>query len=75
MATLREHLRMPNAVLNYLDGIRADYINGWALVRASNTTPALVLRFEADNPEALAILMQSFKTAVLAIEPRLQLPF
>lgn len=75
MATLREHLRLPNAVLNYLDGIRADYINGWALVRASNTTPALVLRFEADNPEALAILMQSFKTALLAIEPRLQLPF
>jgi phosphomannomutase/phosphoglucomutase len=75
MATLREHLRVRDASLNYLDGIRADFSNGWALVRASNTTPALVLRFEADNPDALATLMLDFKAVLLAIVPRLQLPF
>jgi phosphomannomutase/phosphoglucomutase len=40
--------------LTTIDGVRVDYAKGWGLVRASNTTPVLVLRFEADDEAELA---------------------
>ena len=58
-----------------IDGLRVDYADGWGLVRASNTTPSLVMRFEADNNEALARIQGEFKAAVLALNPNLELPF
>jgi len=45
------------------------------LVRASNTTPVLVLRFEADNDEALARIMGEVRRVMLQVEPTLSLPF
>ena len=45
--------RFPSAKVNCIDGIRADYEDGWGLIRASNTSPVLSLRFEADNTNAL----------------------
>lgn len=75
MAKLVEELRFDSGNLNYLDGIRADFAHGWGLVRASNTTPNLVLRFEADSPEDLAAIQADFRTRLSAILPDSKLPF
>jgi len=75
MQRLVTELRFPGASLNYLDGIRADFKEGWGLIRASNTTPNLVLRFEADDAESLKRIQLDFRTALLQLMPRLQLPF
>jgi phosphomannomutase/phosphoglucomutase len=63
------------ARINTIDGIRADWPDGWGLVRASNTTPVLVLRFEAESKERLAQIQQVFREQLLAVSPDLTLPF
>jgi phosphomannomutase/phosphoglucomutase len=63
------------ARMSTIDGLRADFDDGWGLVRASNTTPVLVLRFEADTETALARIMEEFRRVMLQVEPGLQLPF
>ena len=65
----------PNAKVIDIDGIRAEYPGAWGLIRASNTTPALVLRFEADNEEALAKVQGVFRTILKAILPNATIPF
>jgi phosphomannomutase/phosphoglucomutase len=61
--------------ISTLDGLRVDFADGWGLVRASNTTPTLVLRFEADNKEALQRIQNQFKQQLSAIESTLQFSF
>ncbi len=61
--------------LTTLDGIRVDYPNGWGLIRASNTTPMLVFRFEADKPEDLNRVQQIFRDRLATVAPDLQPPF
>ena len=61
--------------LSTIDGARVDYPDGWGLCRASNTTPALVLRFEADNEESLSRIQQVFREQLLMIDPALELTF
>ena len=63
------------AQVSSLDGVRVDYPDGWGLVRASNTTPILVLRFEGKNAEALETIQQKFREQLLAVAPDLNLPF
>ena len=63
------------AQLTTIDGVRADFDYGWGLVRASNTTPAIVIRFEAVNSDKLAQLQRDFKKQLLATDPSLTLPF
>ncbi|HRE31526.1 MAG TPA: phosphomannomutase/phosphoglucomutase, partial [Candidatus Berkiella sp.] len=58
-----------------VDGLRVEFKDGWGLVRASNTTPCLVLRFEADNQLALRRIQADFKRAILQLAPELQVPF
>ncbi len=58
-----------------IDGLRVDFADGWGLVRASNTTPSLVMRFEGDNKDALKRIQDEFRKAVIAIDPNLVLPF
>ncbi len=58
-----------------IDGIRADWPDGWGLVRASNTTPSLVLRFEGDDEAALGRVQEQFRKMLLTVEPGLKLPF
>jgi phosphomannomutase/phosphoglucomutase len=67
--------RFPGALLSTIDGLRADFPDGWGLVRASNTTPCLIIRFEADDAAALGRVQESFRRALLAIDPALTLPF
>lgn len=63
------------ANLTTLDGVRVDYPKGWGLVRASNTTPVLVLRFEADSQDELERIKEVFRTQLKAVDPALSLPF
>ena len=70
-----QNARFEGARVSTIDGLRADWPDGWGLVRASNTTPVLVLRFEADSEEALARVQQAFRTAMLALRSDLSLPF
>ena len=58
-----------------IDGLRADWSDGWGLVRASNTTPILVLRFEADDDAALARIQEAFRQRLLELDPSLAIPF
>jgi len=58
-----------------IDGLRVDWPDGWGLVRASNTTPVLVLRFDADSQAALARIQTAFREQLLALKPDLALPF
>ncbi|TNJ32774.1 phosphomannomutase/phosphoglucomutase [Arenimonas terrae] len=58
-----------------IDGLRADWPDGWGLVRASNTTPVLVLRFDAKDTAALERIKETFRRQLLAVDPGLALPF
>lgn len=58
-----------------IDGIRVEWKDGFALARPSNTTPVVVLRFEADTPEALARIQNRFKEEILKVAPDAKLPF
>lgn len=64
-----------DAEVTLIDGIRVDYNNGWGLVRASNTTPCLVLRFEGQNKKAMAEVQEKFRAVLTSIQPDIQLPF
>ena len=63
------------AEINDIDGVRADFEDGFGLVRASNTTPVLVVRFEGKDKKALARIQQLFRDAMLKVNPALKLPF
>ena len=58
-----------------IDGVRVEYEDGFGLVRASNTTPVLVLRFEAENESALSRIQQSLGAAIRSVKPAAELPF
>jgi phosphomannomutase/phosphoglucomutase len=58
-----------------IDGVRAEYPDGFGLARPSNTTPVVVLRFEADNEAALARIQDDFRKQLQALKPGLNLPF
>ena len=58
-----------------IDGVRVEYADGFGLARPSNTTPVVVLRFEADDAAALARIMADFRRAIDAVWPGLTLPF
>jgi phosphomannomutase / phosphoglucomutase len=75
MDKLRQQANFDEATLITIDGLRADWPDGWGLVRASNTTPVLVLRFEADNAAALKRIQQAFRKQLLAVDFKLKLPF
>ncbi len=63
------------ARLTTIDGLRADWEDGWGLVRASNTTPILVLRFEADNKEALTRIKDEFRAHLSTVAPEITATF
>ncbi|MFO3704991.1 phosphomannomutase/phosphoglucomutase [Xanthomonas codiaei] len=64
-----------SARLSTIDGLRADFVDGWGLVRASNTTPILVLRFEADSEAALERIRALFRSELQALLPEHPLAF
>lgn len=58
-----------------IDGLRVEYPDGFGLMRPSNTTPVVVLRFEADSAEALLRIQTQFREVILAAAPEAKLPF
>lgn len=72
---LLENAHFEDATISTIDGLRADFADGWGLVRASNTTPVLVLRFEADTEAALQRIMGEFRRVMLQVDAGLELPF
>lgn len=58
-----------------IDGIRVNYPQGWGLIRPSNTTPCLVLRFEANDEATLDKIQDTFRQQLLAVDDTLRLPF
>lgn len=63
------------AKITTIDGLRADFADGWGLVRASNTTPCLVVRFEADSDAAIAKIQKQFGAAMKAVDSSIEVPF
>ena len=76
IAQLKQHARFTAAQdIITIDGLRVEYADGFGLMRSSNTTPVIVLRFEADNDAALKRIQQDFRRVLLDANPDLQLPF
>lgn len=65
----------PDARITRLDGVRADFARGWGLVRASNTTPALLLRFEAADQAALETIREQFRQLLRSADGSLHIAF
>jgi phosphomannomutase/phosphoglucomutase len=72
---LEKDAQWGEARLTSIDGVRVDYPKGWGLVRASNTTPVLVLRFEAETEAELQRIKDVFHTELKKVAPDLDLPF
>jgi phosphomannomutase/phosphoglucomutase len=72
---LMQVAQFPQATVTTIDGLRADFEDGFGLVRASNTTPSLVIRFEASNADALVRIQNEFRRWMLQVSPGMKLPF
>lgn len=76
IASLQQSAHFAHAVeVITIDGLRVEYADGFGLIRASNTTPVLTLRFEADHAAALARIQQTFKQLLHRARPDLKIPF
>ncbi len=65
----------PDGQCNTLDGLRVEFDNGWGLIRASNTSPALLLRFEADDETSLKQIKSRFKALIQQADKSIELTF
>ena len=68
---LSQTIDIPNATINSIDGLRIEYENFWGLIRASNTSPVLVLRFEATDLESLVKVQKLFQQLIKEVTPEL----
>lgn len=75
MEALKHSASFPDANVITIDGLRVEFADSWGLVRASNTTPCLVARFEGKTPEALAAVQQKFQSLLQSVDPQLKIPF
>jgi phosphomannomutase/phosphoglucomutase len=75
MDALIKTAAFPSATINLIDGLRVEFTHGWGLIRPSNTSPYLTLRFEADHQTAMDAIQQDFRNLLLSVAPDLVLPF
>lgn len=75
MQRIIDKAKFPGAKVVLLDGLRVEYSDGWGLVRASNTSAALLLRFEADTLPRLRAIQVSFKALIHSADKGLELNF
>ena len=68
MKTLADTADFGDGRLTRIDGIRVDFSDGWGLIRPSNTSPVLSLRFEADSQEALNRIQNEFQTQLQRVD-------
>ena len=67
--------KLEGAELTTLDGLRADYPNSWGLIRPSNTTPSIIVRFEGDDEGSLEEVKSIFRSLIKNIDETIDLPF
>ena len=75
MERFKQEADFNDAEINTIDGMRVNFPDGWGLIRPSNTTPCLVLRFEADSEARLNDIQARFKQQILKQDSSLTLPF
>lgn len=75
MARFSQEAHFPAAHRITIDGLRVEFSDGWGLLRASNTTPCLIARFEADNQQRLDAIKDLFKAQLKKLDHRLSLDF
>ncbi|MFT6032687.1 MAG: phosphomannomutase/phosphoglucomutase [Arenicella sp.] len=75
MDKLKQVADFGDATVSKIDGLRVDYEDGFGLIRPSNTTPILVLRFEADSEPAIARIQADFKAAIHQVDAKIATPF
>ncbi|MBT8130128.1 MAG: phosphomannomutase/phosphoglucomutase [Gammaproteobacteria bacterium] len=75
MEKFKQEADFENAEIITIDGMRVNYPQGWGLIRPSNTTPCLVLRFEAKSQAALDDIQHKFRQEILKQDNSLELPF
>lgn len=75
MEKFKEQSNFKDADISTIDGMRVNYVDGWGLIRPSNTTPCLVLRFEANTEDRLNEIQNIFKSEILKLNNQLELPF
>ena len=75
LAVIIEMADFPLAKYTLIDGLRVDYKDCWGLVRASNTTPTLTFRFEAETQQRLEKIKQQFRHLLAQIGITTKLPF
>lgn len=71
MERIKALAHFPQGTINILDGVRVDFADGWGLIRASNTTPALLLRFEAHTRQALVAIQDLFRELLHQVDAKL----
>lgn len=70
-----QHYDAGSGTINEIDGVRVDFEDGWGLIRASNTMPAISLRFEASSEERLKAIKQSFQETLRELSPQSRINF
>ena len=75
MSKFIDEAEFEDANIITIDGLRVNYAEGWGLIRPSNTTPCLVLRFEANDENTLAEIQNAFREQILSVDNSLKLPF
>lgn len=75
MERIKQLASFPQGTVNIMDGIRVDFADGWGLIRASNTTPALLLRFEASNSRSLQHIQTMFQALLSQADDMLKFDF
>lgn len=70
---LTQNAKFEDADIITIDGLRVEFETGWGLIRASNTTPCLVMRFEADNIDELINIQNIFKKFIYSCYPDINL--
>lgn len=72
---LAANAQFPDAEVVTIDGLRVHFENGWGLVRASNTTPCLVLRFEGETVQDVRVIQERFRALIHAVDAAIVCPF
>jgi len=72
---LQQNADFDNGTVHTMDGLRVDFEGGFGLVRASNTTPMLIMRFEANDEAMLKDIQEQFRAVLLKTDPEIELPF
>ena len=75
MEELVQNANFPDQQVSTFDGLRVDFKNGFGLIRPSNTTPVLVLRFEGETQANLESIQNQFRELILSTRPNIQPPF